>query len=94
MTPKRTLHTVLRSRGAWKVVSALVLVCGLLLNGRGAVYGALRGATLKTADILLVDHGANTLVLVDLQTGRRTLISHFSNPAQGNLSNGAFPVLL
>lgn len=67
-------------RPSWRRLSAgcVALLGGLLLAGSPA-----QAVTVEGDDILVTDSGANKLIRVDGETGVRSVISDFSNPAQG-----------
>jgi hypothetical protein len=60
------------------IAGCVALLGGLLLAGSPA-----QAVTLEGDDILVTDSGANRLIRVDGTTGVRSVISDFSNPAQG-----------
>ncbi|MGT2471919.1 hypothetical protein [Paraburkholderia terrae] len=60
------------------IAGCIALLGGLLLTGSPA-----QAVTLEGDDILVTDTGTNKLIRVDGATGVRSVISDFSNPAQG-----------
>ena len=60
------------------IAGCIALLGGLLLTGSPA-----QAVTVEGDDILVTDSGANKLIRVDGETGVRSVISDFSNPAQG-----------
>ncbi|MFL9913722.1 NHL repeat-containing protein [Paraburkholderia sp. RL17-337-BIB-A] len=78
-------RTSLFRHSCWRFFLGCVsLVGGLLLAGSPPQAMSITGG-----DILVVDTGANKLFRVDPVTGVRSVISDFSNPAQGPLGQQA-----
>ena len=68
-----------------------ITVCAAMLGG--LLLASLSQAVIvKAGDILVADRGANKLILVDRYTGVRSVLSDFSDPAQGPV-NGTIPYL-
>src|SRR5262245_46158567 len=76
-----------------------LLLCGLWLCGGLLLAGSLAWAEIKTGDLLVVDQNGGTicsgfpwpcgaLLVVNPETGQRTVLSDFGNPAQGSLGAG------
>ena len=61
----------------------LIAGCIALLGGLLFASSAAQAVTLEGDDILVTDTGTNKLIRVDGETGVRSVISDFSNPAQG-----------
>src|SRR5262245_25596634 len=69
------------------------LLCGLWLCGGPLFAASPAQAKVKAGDILVVDQSGGTgsrgaLFVVNSQTGQRTVLSDFGNPAQGKRGNG------
>ena len=78
--------SVVRPSRRWLISGCVALLGGMLLAG-----GLAQAVTIQGGDILVVDYGTNKLFMVDPVTGVRSVISDFSNPAQGpvNSANAA-----
>jgi hypothetical protein len=68
------------------IAGCVALLGGLLLAGSLAQAFPI---DIDGDDILVADGGANKLILVDGKTGVRSVLSDFSNPTQGPISNSA-----
>jgi hypothetical protein len=63
--------------------------CVALLGGMLLAGGVAQAVTLQGGDILVADQGTNKLFKVDPVTGVRTVISDFSNSAQGPVNSAS-----
>ncbi len=65
------------------------LASGLaLLSGLCFANGVTHAAELKAGDVLVTDVSANTLIVVDRHSGKRTVLSDFYDAAQGPVLTG------
>jgi sugar lactone lactonase YvrE len=78
--------SVFRLSRRWIISACIAMLGGMLLAGDLA-----QAVTIEGGDILVVDTGTNKLFRVDPVTGVRSVISDFSNSAQGPV-NSASPM--
>jgi hypothetical protein len=76
--------SVFRFSRRWLISGCVALLGGMLMAG-----GLAQAGTLQGGDILVADQNANKLFKVDPVTGVRSVISDFSNSAQGPVNSAS-----